>query len=134
MHRADDKMAMPNGMHSTPFSEESSASMQSPQPEDRVWQTGQWVSPATDPASFPMSASEVQEELVTQDTTECPCRIRRQTHNRRGGRPGLTVTLSAQPLLKQRRATGGDSLPSDLQVLRSGNFIGGSPGNTPRPR
>ena len=42
-----------------------------------------------------------------------------------------TVSVAS---VQQRIATGGDSLPSDLQVLRSGNFIGGSPGNTPRPR
>ena len=57
---------MPNGMHYTPLGEEGSAIMQSPQPEDRVWQTGQWVSLATDPASFPIRSSEVLVEFVMQ--------------------------------------------------------------------
>ena len=39
---------MPNGVHCKSVSEEASASMQSPQPEDRAWQTRQWVSTATD--------------------------------------------------------------------------------------
>ena len=78
VHGTEDKMAMPSGTYCTDFHEEGSASMQSPQPEDRVWQTGQWVSPATDPARFSMSASEVLVGLVMQNPTECTCRLRRQ--------------------------------------------------------
>ena len=81
VHRTEDKMAMPNGTHYTPLGEEGSASMQSPQPQDRVWQTRQWVSPATDVASFSIILSKVLVGLVMQNPTECQCRIRRQMHH-----------------------------------------------------
>ena len=52
MHSAEDRRAGPYGMQSMSFSEEGSASVQSPQPADRAWQTGQWVSFVTDQPAF----------------------------------------------------------------------------------
>ena len=90
---------MPNGMHSMPVSEEGSASMQSPQPEDRAWQTGQWVNAATDPVSFPMNVSEVLVESVVQHPIKWLCRIQY-----RAGGPGLAVPVCAAPAQAKNRS------------------------------